>query len=243
MERIEKELKTYTRGIAIERVSQGAEAVVYKTRTHPYYAEYKGEVIIKYRPSKPYRHPVLDAQLIKHQTLSECRILQKLSNKDVNAPKLIFADPSKGLVWMECIVGKSLKQHIWDHEEEDKPEDLKEVLLETGAEIGKLHMLDLVHGDLTTSNLVLREDKPYLIDFGLGSYSTLSEDKAVDLYVLERAVLSTHPEHSDKYNEWLLEGYLQQNNSGDKAAKNKVKDVMRRLENVRMRGRKRSMVG
>lgn len=31
------------------------------------------------------------------------------------------------------------------------------------------------------------------IDFGLGSQKPLVEDKAVDLYVLERAFLSTHP--------------------------------------------------
>jgi TP53 regulating kinase-like protein len=32
-----------------------------------------------------------------------------------------------------------------------------------------------------------------MIDFGLSYISTLPEDKGVDLYVLERAFLSTHP--------------------------------------------------
>lgn len=243
MERIEKQLKGYTKDLPIERISQGAEAVVYKTQIHPYIEDYNGEIIIKYRPPKPYRHPILDAQLIKHQTLSECRILQKLSNKNVNAPKLIFTEPMKGLVWMECISGKSLKQYIWDSEHVNGPEEIKSALTKAGEEIGKLHMLDIVHGDLTTSNLVLKEDEPYLIDFGLGSHSGLPEDKAVDLYVLERAVLSTHPVHSEKYNAWLLAGYLRQNEEGGKTSKTRVKEVMKRLEDVRMRGRKRSMVG
>ena len=33
-----------------------------------------------------------------------------------------------------------------------------------------------------------------MIDFGLSYVSTLAEDKAVDLYVLERAFASTHPD-------------------------------------------------
>jgi len=33
-----------------------------------------------------------------------------------------------------------------------------------------------------------------LIDFGLSYHSSLVEDKAVDLYVLERAFSSTHPD-------------------------------------------------
>lgn len=32
------------------------------------------------------------------------------------------------------------------------------------------------------------------IDFGLTTTSTLAEDKAVDLYVMERALISTHAE-------------------------------------------------
>ena len=86
-----------------------------------------------------------------------------------------------------------------------------------GVEIAKMHLADVVHGDLTTSNMMLRLPKPdqsttelvsyfrfpvcqlnslaqVLIDFGLSYVSTLAEDKAVDLYVLERAFASTHPD-------------------------------------------------
>jgi len=37
-----------------------------------------------------------------------------------------------------------------------------------------------------------------MIDFGLSSNSTMIEDRAVDLYVLERAFISTHPNTQDK---------------------------------------------
>ncbi|KAG8215830.1 hypothetical protein J3R82DRAFT_7772 [Butyriboletus roseoflavus] len=72
-----------------------------------------------------------------------------------------------------------------------------EALLEKiGVEIAKLHIIDIIHGDLTTSNMLLRANSNdlVLIDFGLSYHSTLVEDKAVDLYVLERAFASTHPE-------------------------------------------------
>ncbi|KAI8992251.1 hypothetical protein BDB01DRAFT_841611 [Pilobolus umbonatus] len=58
-----------------------------------------------------------------------------------------------------------------------------------------MHQLNIIHGDLTTSNLMIRDSNQsiVLIDFGLSFISSLAEDKAVDLYVLERAFLSTHP--------------------------------------------------
>lgn len=86
-----------------------------------------------------------------------------------------------------------------------------------------MHSIDVIHGDLTTSNMLLRtpaastsqttsEPRVVLIDFGLSYISTLPEDKAVDLYVLERALASTHPEpedrrKEDRFIERILKGY------------------------------------
>lgn len=52
----------------------------------------------------------------------------------------------------------------------------------------------VIHGDLTTSNMIYKDDQIYLIDFGLSYVKTSIEDRAVDLYVLERAFISTHPQ-------------------------------------------------
>ncbi len=68
-----------------------------------------------------------------------------------------------------------------------------------GSAIGKMHDAGVVHGDLTTSNIMIKESAPEpgfliaLIDFGLALMQPSIEDKAVDLYVLERAFISTHP--------------------------------------------------
>ena len=114
-----------------------------------------------------------------------------------------------------------------------------------GKLVGSLHGIGLVHGDLTTSNLMLRqpdsntkednlEGDVYLIDFGLAQQSVHEEDRAVDLYVLERAFGSTHPQAENLFHE-VLKVYGQ-------SYKN-AKTVLKRLEEVRMRGRKKSMIG
>lgn len=110
-----------------------------------------------------------------------------------------------------------------------------------GQILAKMHDEDVIHGDLTTSNMLLRGDPEdgeknhlVLIDFGLSYISALPEDKGVDLYVLEKAFLSTHPNTEELF-EKLLKSYA--------ASSKKSAAVIKKLDEVRLRGRKRSMVG
>jgi len=120
-----------------------------------------------------------------------------------------------------------------------------------GDAVGRMHAVGIVHGDLTTSNLMLRprtkeavngdagEDKLLdgeivLIDFGLASQNSQDEDRAVDLYVLERAFGSTHPRAESLFKE-VLSAYGKSFKGGS--------TVLKKLDEVRMRGRKRSMIG
>jgi len=125
----------------------------------------------------------------------------------------------------------------------------QETLMELiGVEIAKMHQADIIHGDLTTSNMMLRHPLSFksppgapiptalvLVDFGLAYQSSLVEDKAVDLYVLERAFSSTHPDSEPLFAS-VLKSYEKQ------MGKDWV-PIARRLADVRLRGRKRSMVG
>lgn len=118
-----------------------------------------------------------------------------------------------------------------------------------GMVMARLHKAGVVHGDLTTSNMMLREhgsgsgsvgeedgqQEIVLIDFGLATQSVSEEDRAVDLYVLERAFGSTHPGEEGLFGETVLRAY----GEGYKGAQK----VLRKLEDVRMRGRKKSMLG
>lgn len=108
-----------------------------------------------------------------------------------------------------------------------------------GLVIGRFHAAHFIHGDLTTSNLMLRSRDPQrvvLIDFGLSQNTTKAEDKAVDLYVLERAIRSTH-NAVEPFVEAIYRGYK------EALSPKQYGQIIAKLEEVRLRGRKRDMVG
>ena len=159
-----------------------------------------------------------------------------------------------GWMLMEWIEGRTVKEVLLEQrrKEDEEQKGLRGLMEKIGRAVGRLHEVGVVHGDLTTSNLMLRptgkkamgaepthaaadeETEVVLIDFGLAAQSIQEEDKGVDLYVLERAFSSTHPEAEGDFKE-VLKAYGESYKG--------AKTVLKRLEEVRMRGRKRSMLG
>ena len=171
-----------------------------------------------------------------------------------------------GWMLMEWVEGKTVKEVLLASARRVKEksgvgkekweEEVKGLLGNIGRAVGGMHKVGVVHGDLTTSNLILRPttretmmngDGPavydeeevqngeiVLIDFGLSAQTTQDEDRAVDLYVLERAFGSTHPEVEEKFEE-VLKAYRESYKGAEV--------VLKKLVEVRMRGRKRSMLG
>ena len=78
----------------------------------------------------------------------------------------------------------------------ENPQKVEELLSRLAVIIKKLHTINVIHGDLTTSNMMLQEgtQEIIMIDFGLASVSPSMEDKAVDLYLFEKAFIATHPQ-------------------------------------------------
>jgi len=118
--------------------------------------------------------------------------------------------------------------------------DLEKVARMIGQTVGRMHVHNIIHGDLTTSNMLLKSSNNdslqlALIDFGLSHTAASAEDKGVDLYVLERALLSTHSS-LDYLFPIILQAYKLENKAG-------IKTVLPKLEDIRARGRKRTMVG
>lgn len=134
----------------------------------------------------------------------------------------------------------TVRDHIMSAQRSECCQDLEELAERMGQILARMHDEDVIHGDLTTSNILLRrgpedgELELVLIDFGLSYSSALPEDKGVDLYVLEKAFLSTHPNTEELF-EKLLKSYA--------ASSSKSSAVIKKLDEVRLRGRKRSMVG
>ncbi|KAK4331872.1 EKC/KEOPS complex subunit BUD32 [Rhodotorula toruloides] len=253
-------------------IKQGAEGKVYKSTLLPSPAMIRSTsaavsadptppppvpILLKYRFPKRYRHPTLDAQLTRQRLTSEARALVRCMKAGVTVPGLRLVDVTQGCLGMEWIDGWSVRE-ILGGGQDDVAEDAEEevvadesldaMLRAIGCEIGKMHLADIIHGDLTTSNMMVRlTNTPQrfelvLIDFGLSSTSPMHEDRAVDLYVLERAFSSTHPVQPGgvAHFEVVLEGYRE---ALQRSKKGEWERVEKRLEEVRMRGRKRSMVG
>lgn len=229
-------------------LSQGAEAKVWKLSLASS-DESSSTILCKERFSKAYRHPSLDERLTKTRCRTEARVLEKCSQKsNLRVPRVIRLEPP--MLYMEYIDGPSLKSYLRQGSSNGSSRIIpySELAKMMGEMIGKLHALGVIHGDLTTSNmLVLKQDQEstielVLIDFGLSKSSSAVEEQAVDLYVLERALESTHPELPSSFFPALLETYETFNQSGASNKKNQ-QSTLHRLEQVRLRGRKRECFG
>lgn len=192
-------------------IAQGAEAVI----------KVEDGVLHKERIPKSYRIPEIDHRLRKQRTRSEAKLLQKAQGI---TPRVFSVDEQTMTITMEYLQGDVLK-NIFD----DLPEHtLKKLLHELGKAIARLHDQDIIHGDLTTTNVLVCDDAVRLVDFGLGMISKKIEDKAVDLYLLRQALHSKHYQHGDAAFHFVLEGY--------KLAKDHAL-VFSRLEKIQKRGR------
>ncbi|XP_049589027.1 EKC/KEOPS complex subunit TP53RK [Syngnathus scovelli] len=219
-----------------ELLKQGAEARVYR-------AVFLGKpTIVKERFSKRYRHAVLDEKLTHRRTVQEVRSILRCRRAGISAPVVYFVDYTSHCIFMEEIVASTtVRDHIVSAQlSASSCSELEHLAKRMGHILAKMHDQDVIHGDLTTSNVLLScppengRSHLVLIDFGLSYISALPEDKGVDLYVLEKAFLSTHP-NTEALFETLLQSYA--------ASSKKSQAVIKKLDEVRLRGRKRSMVG
>lgn len=209
---------------------QGAESRIYE-------GQYNSKLaILKERFIKKYRHPLLDKKLTKERIKSEIKAYTKIGQhyKDLSKQmSTILYNDDKNIIFTKITDSSTLSQYIIQCENEKKPELIEKILLELANLVAKIHRIDLIHGDLTTSNFLVNCNTETLvpIDFGLSYLSKKEEDRAVDLYVLERAIQSTHPGVSF---EIFLKQYEKQMGNDN---------IIKKLDQVRMRGRKRLMIG
>lgn len=160
-----------------KQIAQGAEAILYKTN---------GEVI-KDRISKAYRIKQIDDVLRKRRTKLEANLLSKAARVGVPVPGVINIEKTK--LKFEFIDG--IKVRDWLDIKHPKTKII-ELCREIGKSVAKLHNANIIHGDLTTSNMIKKKAKVYFIDFGLGATSQRIEDKAVDLHLFKECLVSKH---------------------------------------------------
>jgi Kae1-associated kinase Bud32 len=192
----------------MREIARGAEAVIFEEKN----------TIVKERFKKNYRHPELDDELRKQRTKKEASLLKKLK---IPHPGLIKSDDKEKII-MEKIEGEKIREVL-----DNNPELAKKI----GEILAQMHNQHIIHGDLTTSNMILnKEGNIIFIDFGLSFQSHKVEDMAVDIHLFKQALDSKHFKVYDKALAEFLKGYS--------AAKDHA-EIIKRLKEVELRGRYR----
>jgi TP53 regulating kinase-like protein len=177
-------------------IKMGAEANIYLD----YWNDI--EVIRKIRRPKPYWRGELDKKIRRSRTIKEAEYMSIVKRYGVLTPIIYYVDPFNGEIIMEYVNGTRMKDLF--------EIDLRKALLmlnEAGRSLARMHAHNILHGDPTTSNFIVRDGKLYFIDFGLAFRSTRLEDKSVDVHLLKQVMKSAHSDIFDKGFGEIIEGY------------------------------------
>jgi len=187
---------------------QGAEAVVTFDRGN---AE-------KHRLTKRYRERELDRRLIAERTRTEAKLIAAARKGGIPTP--IISDVSSDTIVMQNVPGSLLTVVLSETH-----------ATEAGRMVGKLHNAGMMHGDLTTSNIIIRgpDQKAVLIDFGLAQVTSEIEQQGVDIHVFFQTLESTAPDRAPALKAAFSEGY--------KETFTGATDVIAREQEIERRGR------
>jgi len=186
-------------------IQRGAEAELFE-------CEYFGrKAVAKRRVPKTYRNSQIDEKIRRLRTKEECLLLQKAKQLGVRTPIMYRVDRKNCEILMEFIEGEKLRDKL-------NKKNFQEYCRRTGENIGRMHKANLIHGDLTTSNILIHNDFLVFVDFGLGLNSAKVEDKAVDLLAFKKTFMATHFDIADGW-KMVLEGYESAYSEGKAAAR------------------------
>ncbi len=202
-------------------IYQGAEAKIYVSN----YMDF--DVVKKRRVQKGYRIKQIDDNLISTRTKEEAKLIIEARRAGVCVPIIYDVDLQNGIITMEYLKGKRIKDILNKLDDKERNRICKKI----GESIARFHNNNIIHGDITTSNMILSDDKIHFFDFGLGEINSELEAKGVDLHVLMEAIESTHSKYSNCF-EYVLEGYK-------KELKKDADQVIKKIEDIVKRGRYR----
>jgi len=202
-------------------IYRGAEAEICLSK----YLDFK--VVEKRRIKKRYRIEKIDNRLISSRTKGEAKLISESRRQGVSVPIIFDVDLHNGVITMEFIEGERIKDIFNDLESDAR----KNICMKIGESIAWLHNANIIHGDITTSNMILFDNRIYFIDFGLGEINNEIETKGVDLHVLMEAIESTHSKFAEYFN-YVLDGYK-------KELKDDANHVIGKIEEIVKRGRYR----
>lgn len=187
----------------------------------------QGRVVVKHRVPKGYRVRELDLSLREARTSLEAKLLFDAKRAGVPTPPVYEVDRGEMRIVMEYVEGRPLKELLEGMGREER----RRICRKIGRYVARLHRRGMVHGDLTTSNLLLTPGgELYLVDFGLGEYTSSLEARGVDLHLLKRALQSVHFGVAEEAYREICSAYLKEFGRGGR-------EVLRRAEEIGRRGR------
>jgi TP53 regulating kinase-like protein len=203
-------------------LKKGAEASLYVADWHG------RRVVIKTRLPKKYRPPKLDSTIRAYRTVHEPQLMSEAKKAGVPTPTIFQVDVKNATIVMEHVEGKQVKQLLNNF----SPKERAEVSFRVGKLIARLHRHGIIHGDLTTSNMILSGDgKIFLVDFGLGEKNTEFEARGVDLHLMKRAMQSTHFQFAEECFAAVTKGYT------SVFGVEEAKTVLAKVREIERRGR------
>jgi TP53 regulating kinase-like protein len=205
----------------METVALGAESVIYRIN------QWGRALALKWRKSKPYLLEEIDSLLRRTRTARECKALTAARTLGIRTPAVYSLDLNECAFIMDFIDGIQLKQYA----EENPLADVRPLCEEFGRALARLHLGGIVHGDPTTSNVIVdKKRRLWFVDFGLSEMNATVEMKGVDLHLVRRALETTHWNQQEEMLDAVLEGYRAL--SGKDA-----ESVFTRMGEIRERGR------
>lgn len=185
------------------------------------------EAVFKIRKSLTYRLRVLDEAIRRQRTVHEAEMIHLAKSAGVATPFLYSVDVQSCTLVMQFVRGDRVKDLVASL----SGSQLDRAFFEFGKDVAKLHRFGIMHGDLTTANVVRSDGRLVFIDFGLSVRTTRLEDQAVDLRLIKETLVGAHPEVSARALDALIGGYASVVGPAWSHA------VLKQLQNIERRGR------
>lgn len=188
-----------------EFIHRGAESDLYRVK----YLDMKA--ILKWRRPKPYRDHRLDEAIRRKRMIREVQVMHRAKVADVRVPYIYYVSRREACFIMEEVEGELFREYL------NRGGEWREMAVKLGEIVALMHNSGVIHGDLTTSNIILsRRNELYIIDFGLGMIKDDVEEKAVDIELLYRVLISSHTRIAEDFFKLFIDRYVEVCGDGEK---------------------------
>jgi len=185
------------------------------------------EAVFKIRKPLTYRLQVLDEAIRRQRTVHEAEMMHLAKSAGVCTPFLYNVDIQSSTLVMEFVRGVRVKDLVASL----SGTQLDGTFFEFGGDVAKLHRFGIMHGDLTTANVVRSDGRLVFVDFGLSVRTTRIEDHGVDLRLIKETLVGAHPGASARALDALNRGYA------SVVGQARSRAVLKQLQNIERRGR------